>query len=1553
MRSSSTKTFDDVLEKIRKESTNTRDLGDRFEKITEAFLKTDKLYANRFHKVWLWKSWPKNDGADTGIDLVAEQTDGELCAIQCKCYADDGNLDMKTVATFLAKASSLKLKHKILVYTGDSLTTHAKKVLTDSKTTIITPEHFRQSSIDWTHFPNIIVRKNPKKLRVHQQSALNDVLTGLKSHDRGKMIMACGTGKTMTALHIAEKYAGRGSIVLYLVPSISLILQSMREWSENSTIPHRYIAVCSDKSTGEDGTITELESPVSTDAETLKPFVKNSSPDHMTVIFSTYHSIKVVEDTMKGEKLHLVFCDEAHRTTGTEGKSYYTRIHDDKHLHVEKRIYMTATPRVYSDAIKSLGKRKDKVIYSMDDDEKYGPEFHKLNFFDAVHKHKILADFKVKIAIVDADKVDKDFQQSVADKDKSMPLDERTLLAAVWHGLRFPHDDESSPKLLQRVIAFCNRIDRSEMFAGVMKDPSNNDRSFVGVVNEINKMKKIKDSVEVRHIDGKDNALHRRKEMRWLDESNLDPGTCRIVSNAKCLSEGVDVPSLDGVIFLNPRKSVVDVVQSVGRVMRSAKGKDYGYVILPVAIPAGIKYNEAMNDNKTFKVVWEVLNALRSHDEEFAREINKLILDKRPEVTGKVTPRISVSVIGDDDSDKEPISTLFDNIKSKIIEKVGDINYYDKYGQQIGKAASTIESRLKNKIVHNAMTKQEIQSLHTGLKTMINDAVSMNETIQVTAQHMVLSRVFDSLFQGEFTSHNPISIAFDHVIKKIKFNEELEELTDFYKDVDEELKNIKSREQRQEFIKKIYGNFFESADKKDTKKHGIVYTPIEIIDFIINSVQYILKKEFNTKFNDRSVKVMDPFTGTGTFLTRLLESGFIQENMYEKYKHDLIANEMILLAYYIATVNIETTYQSLRKGHKYVPFGGISYTDTLKLNPRYREGGRHRTESATLDNLFKSAQSRIKLQKSTHVHVIIGNPPYSSGQSNYNEDNPNIKYDVLDERIGNTYAEKTMVHAKNALYDSYVRSIRWASDRIGTSGIIALVTNASFLKSETAQGIRASLENEFDYIWCYDLRGNQRTQGEISRKEGGKIFGSGSRAPVAIILLVKTTKNRKCIIKYHDIGNYITRERKLKIIQNTKSIQNIKNWNIIKPDKHNDWVNQRDDRFTEYLPMGSHKAKSGIDHTIFKFYSRGIGTSRDVWAYNSSINELSKNMKRHIAYCNIQNLNSPKLDSKNAKWTNELTDRLKKQKPNFDKNKIRVSLYRPFFKQNLYYDQTFINSIHRIPQFFPETYSKNLIICIPFKTGKFSTYITNITPDLNILQANQCFPLYVYENNKDKKPNIFDSTLLEYQKYYSDKKISKKDIFYYVYGMLHHSGYKQKFMNNLAKELPHIPMAPNFWKFSNIGKKLTDLHLNFDTGNKYNLGKPKNNIKNFHKLSFGTIKEDNKRKSDKTKLFIDGVDLFDNLPNIEYTVNGRTPIEWIVDRYKITTDKESGITNDPCTGFDIISHIERAVYIGVESDKLINELSKEEFEPKNWKPSKSGLDAHMSSSSKYQSKITS
>ena len=1333
-------TFDTVLDKIRKESKNTVELGTKFEKFTQDFLRTDKVYTGRFKKVWLWKNWPKNDGADTGIDLIAEQCDGELCAIQCKCYAEDGTLDLKAVSTFLAKARALKIKYTILVYTGGELTSNAAKTLKGNQTAILTPAHFRNSSIDWSTFPKMR-RKSPKKLRPHQETARNDVLKGLQDHDRGKLIMACGTGKTLAALHIAEKHVGAGGgVVLYLVPSISLILQSMREWSENANIKHNYMAVCSDKSTGEDGTITELESPVSTDVHALRPYITKMPSDTMNVIFSTYHSIEVVERAMHGKQFDLVLCDEAHRTTGTEGKSFYTRIHNNDNLRAKKRLYMTATPKVYSDAIKSLGSRKGKVIYSMDDISKYGPELHKLNFADAVHKHSILADFKVKIAIVDADKVDKEFQQSVADKDNSMPLDERTLLAAVWHGLCYPDDDESSPRLLQRVIAFCNRIDRSEMFAGYMKDPNDNDRSFAGIVDETNRKKHTGYNVEVRHIDGKHRALHRRDEMRWLDESHLEPDTCRIISNAKCLSEGVDVPALDGVIFLNPRKSVVDVVQSVGRVMRKVDGKDFGYIILPVAIPAGIEYNKAMDDNKTFKVVWEVLNALRSHDEELAREINQLILDKGLENTGTLTPRISVSVIGDDDIVGDSISILFDKIRSKIISKVGDIDYYDKYGEKIGAKARTIETRIRNRAESDTDIHDEITRIHEGLRTIINKQVSYDSTVQVLAQHMVLSKVFDALFQGEFTSHNPISAIFEGAIRKIGLEEETAELSDFYDDVQNELKDIKTREARQNFIKKIYGNFFVSADKKSAEKHGIVYTPIEVIDFILNSVQDVLHDEFGTDFSDRAIKMLDPFAGTGTFLSRLLESGMLGDNPYEKYKHDLFANELILLAYYVATVNIETTYSSLesekggqkKKKKKYVPFDGINYADTLRINPLWRHGSRHRGEDTKLDVVFKQAHTRVRHQRGAHLHVIVGNPPYSAGQSNFNDQNQNTSYLGIDERIGDTYLKKTKtINPKigliRSLYDSYIRSIRWASDRVGESGIIGFVTNASFIRSETAAGLRACLREEFTDVWVFDLRGNQRTQGEISRKEGGKVFGSGSRAPVAITILVKNPdKTIPCTIHYHDIGDYHSREKKLDIIKTAESIAGIKSWQTIKPDKHHDWVNQRTNEFGKYLPIGSKDAKKGNGNAVFRSYSAGVATGRDVWIYNTSKKQLEKNMQTHIDYCNSQDLGKPVIDAKKAKWSEELSAAIRRTgKPSFTREKIRVALYRPFFKQHMYFDKTYDHRRYLIPKFFPENESENLVIAVPDKGigEKFSALVTDKTPDLHLIAQSQIFPL--------------------------------------------------------------------------------------------------------------------------------------------------------------------------------------------------------------------------------------
>ena len=1536
--------FKDVLNRIRRESKNTVELGTSFENMTKNFFASDKHYKDRFKSVKLWAEYEDRDGRDIGIDLVATEWNGDLCAIQCKCYADNSHLDMKKVATFLA--SAIKFKNKILVYTGESLTDHAETVLKKHDCKKIR-EDLEESSIDWCEYPRFVVKKSPK-LHNYQEDAVAKTLAGFTKNVRGKLIMACGTGKTLVSMHIAEEMIGKGGIVLYLVPSISLIQQSMRSWSNNANIPHRYMAVCSDKTVSEGGSITELESPATTNPYELKPYINRKKNDALTVVFSTHQSIDVVRKALVGKSVDLTICDEAHRTTGMEGKSYYTMIHEDSNIRSKKRLYMTATPRVYSDAIKA---NSEKQVYSMDD-EKYGAEFYKLSFTDAVHKYDALSDFKVKIAVVPEELISTKYQQVIA-KNMMLPLNEEARMAAIWHGIQYPDDDETRVNLLQRVITFFNRIDKSEMFAGERLAPDDTDRSFDLIVKRYNKVKHGKNMVEVNHIDGKDNARTRRSRMNWLAQSNTEPNKCRILSNARCLSEGVDVPALDGIVFADPRQSVVDVVQSVGRVMRKFKGKKYGYVILPVAIPAGIRPHDAFDRNGPFKVVWQVLNGLRSHDEDFAREINQLILSKTGKSGDKkLTSRISVSVLDQYWEDDETLDVFLEEMKTKLVKHVGDMHYYDKYGAHLGRVATIVEERLKKEIVSSSEKNDILIKFYKNLQILINESITKEDAIKVISQHIILSRVFNELFAGEFTSYNPISRILDNMAVQFGLTRDLQELEDigFYDEVKQEVKGIKEQngpkalEARQYFIKTIYGNFFKSAAKKETEQHGVVYTPIEVIDFIINSVEFILQNEFGVGFNNRSVKVMDPFAGTGTFLSRLLESGYITTNLYEKYKHDLYANEVILLAYYIATVNIETTYFNLRNSGKYVPFEGINYADTLRLNARYREDPAYRHKKVTIDNYFKKAHERIQNQRWSHVHVIMGNPPYSAGQSSFNDNNPNIKYDELDQRIKSTYIQKTKVTNVNSLYDSYIRSLRWASDRIGKSGIIAFVTNASFIRSESAAGIRACLQEEFTDVWCFDLRGNQRTQGETSRREGGKIFGSGSRAPVAITILVKNSKKKTHDIHYKDIGDYLTREQKLNTIKDAKSISKIKDWQSIHPDEHYDWLNHRDVEFNKYTAMGSKKAKLGTDTpTIFKNYSMGVGSSRDIWAYNSSKNELEKNMKRHIIYCNNQDPDNPIINSKKAKWSSELSKKLKKHKPTFDKKLIRVALYRPFFKQFLYFEKSvYIHRPFLILSMFPKNDSENLVICVPYKfIGEFSTFMTNITPDIQIMKNGQCFPLYTYTDNQ-KRENITNFALQEYREHYNDNKITKIDIFYYVYGILHHPKYKKKFANNLTRELPRIPMAPDFWGFSKNGKKLADLHLNFERGKRCKLGQPLIKFSKFESMRFARKNIGNgKSSNDKTKLLINGSLAFENIPKIDYKVNGRTPLEWLVDRYKITVDKESGIINDP-TDVDIVPLIEQAVHIGVESDRMVSSLPTT-FEPKNWKPKRTGLDVHLPS----------
>ncbi len=1570
------KTFDDVLEEIRKEAKNKKELGMKFESLIVNFFKKDKTYQNRFSKVWWFADWPGKNRRDTGIDIVAQERDGgEYVGIQCKCYDNDNPVDYEGVSKLLTACKSYKITRYILAYTSDKLTPESRRMCKENNILLLNKSDLRSSSINnWSkHFDKISVNE-PKILRPDQDKVCKDVVDGFKLHKRGKMLMACGTGKTLTALRIAENL--KCKTVLYLVPSISLIQQSMREWSDNAQEKYQYIAVCSDKSAGRDesGQIYELERLPSTDSNSFIAQFENRKNYTMTVIFSTYQSIDIIAKGLKISEKHtidLILCDEAHRTATKPNKAkkkerdnddaqQFTKVHDDNIICGKRRLYMTATPRIY-DGDSVTG------IYSMDNEDVFGPTFSTISFYEAVHGDMpVLSDFKVKIAILPQDRLPEylgimdHLVDPSTDKDKKREaklLEHKAKYAAAWHGILKPDDEPLRNKPLQKLIVFTNTIEKSEVFAGINKKKEHG--SFAAIAREYNDYYNIKHRIDVRHIDGKMHSDQRRMGLDWLDDSGNDIMETRVISNAKCLSEGVDVPTLDGVIFMEPKKSTVDVVQSVGRVMRMAVNKDYGYVILPVVVPGGETAKDIL-DNSKFRHVWQVINALRSHDPRLIAELSSagLVPEPSPE-EGTGTARITVDFLGvDPEKEKSLYSDLTLAMRSKLVKKVGTVDYVQKYGAKLGSYARKVRDVI-NKMDSEKNISDKLDHFHIHMQDLINTDVTRDDSIKMISQHVILKYVFDLLFTEDFASQNPVSKKLDSILSSMNLGSVLAELGGFYEDVKRETDVIKNSpetemyERREHFIRKIYGSFISNAEKKTAIEKGIVYTPSELADFILYSVQHILKTHMGNKtLNSKDVQILEPFVGTGTFLTRMINLGLIDKTLENKYSEGAYANEVVLLAYYIAAVNIETTYaQKMKqcgKNFKYSQFKNINYTDTFKHNPNERSVGSTGLIKHMDDKYIETLREQIAHQNRQCIEVIIGNPPWGIAKKSHISHKHKHKppYDVQ-LRINETYGKRTKV-GKNKLHELYVRALRWSTDRLGEYGIIAFVLNGSLLKNRSFAGIRASLEEEFEEIWCFDLRGNQNTKGKVSEREGGKIFGSGSKSPVTIIILIKNPNKKNCKIYYKDIGDYLTREEKLKIIKESKSIRGVKNWQIIIPDKHYNWINPTSDEILKYAPIcKASMDKSNIPH-IFDYYKNGVVTNQDEWAYNKSKERLAKNMKQQIGYLN-KNMSDKNLqhdyDHEKGKWTRDTINRLIKHgKQTFDSKKIRPALYRPFFTQYLYFDWVF-NAVWNVNEIMPNGSSKNEIMLVSWG-GDLHTLMTNLTPDIHVIGDNKCFPLYRYEKKK-KICNITDDIWEEYKIHYNDNTIKKTDIFYYVYGLLHHPGYRKEFKNELIQNLPRVPMAPNFKKFSNLGQKLANLHVKFDNiktcGEVNNIKLLSKIIEKPHSIKFITnTKIDSvEQKHSESSLAINGKIIYDDLPKVYYRLNGRTPLGWFVER----CDKyakpynDSGLTNnvfEHMSSDDIIKKIKQLLYIGLETDRLIKQLPVE-FKPKNFVREKSNM----------------
>ena len=1641
--------FDELLNQIEAASDSLRDKGARFETLTRLFFERAKgEYEGRFSKIQTFANFARStpsfplNSQDIGIDLVATRaSDGRYVAIQCKFYRKDHTISAADVDSFIA-ASYIGdfFAERILVTTNNAekWSYHALDKLRGAGVQLITRRDLATSDIDWSAYlknPAEVKKIKPLKPRPYQQDAIRAVVNGFKNADRGKLIMACGTGKTFTSLKIAEEMIknlhDKERLVMFLVPSLSLLSQTLNDWKKNCQFEINAFAVCSDSTTGkmnveeEDNLlkVSQLRYPATTNAKGLTDAFNNvKNKDGMTVIFSTYQSIEVVSEAQKVygfPDITLTICDEAHRTAGgyligdedNAEDTAFTRIHDNNFIRSKKRLYMTATPKIYGSEVKKAYANDEAVLYSMDDSDVFGETFHSISFRRAVELGS-LVDYKVIVLTVDESVVSSMDAYQAVDQG-GLNVSDAAKVIGCWRALSkqdLVHDIvDGDTQAMKRAVGFAQVINPSTNNTKISsKLYAKNFQSTVddfkakrhaelvdtGLVSEEDFQNEYGLVCETKHIDGNMDSFEKEGLLQWLRD-DVENEHCKILFNVRCLSEGVDVPALDSVIFLSPRKSQVDVVQTVGRVMRTSKqtNKKRGYVIIPIVTPAGVSADLVLNNNKDFDTVWQILKALRSIDPAFGTavdgQLKKIDTDKievvclteevskrpssskskkdrpRDKMSGRKSGSKSSAVQGTFDFGRDTI--MEENIKTRIVQKVGNTREWSDWAKDVGDVCQIQIEHLTKVIEDPTKTKQRkaFDAFLSDLKATLNESMSQGDAVEMLAQHIVTAPIMNALFSNEqykFIDENPIGKALTSMVNeldKTEMEKSKKRLAEFYDSVRYRASKVTDTASRMIVVRELFDKFFKYAFPKQQDKLGIVYTPEEIVDFINQSVSDLLKKEFGQSLGDDGVHILDPFTGTGTFITRLMQSGLIpKEKLKRKFEYELHANEIVPLAYYIASMNVETVYHDLTNDPEYKPNRVMVLSDTFVDHSK--------------KDLFNTAlaenNSRLADLSKQDIRVIIGNPPYSVGQESQNDDNQNEHYEELDRRIAETYVARTDATLKGKLYDSYIRGIRWASDRIGNKGIIGFVTNAGWIESNSANGMRKCIAEEFNAVYVYHLKGDQfHSVGEKSKQEGGKIFAEGSRMPVAILFFVKNPDDPvKGKIYFHAIDDYLSREEKLAQVKASVSVLNLP-VHIIKPDRHGDWFNQREDSFSSFIPIGE---KKGATLPIFANFSLGVVTSRDAWAYNSSIQQLELNLGACINNYNKQvkkrltdPASIPNLDPKLLHWDEA-------QKKGFQAGRLsapysnknnRGSLYRPFLKQRLYFERFWNNRVYQMPKLFPDQKAKNLVICVTgVGSQRFNCLMVDRIPCLDFLEKTQSFPRYLYDevtkstkqndlfssqNNDGRKDGITPEALKHFSKAYAGHSISVDDLFYYIYGILHSEDYRSRYANNLIKELPRIPRVATyeqFIAFSEAGRKLADLHVNYEQQPEYadvTIDEAPGASYRVTQMRYGKIKGKTRNAAkDKTMIIYNEDITISNIPleAQEYMVNKKSALDWIVERARVSVDTKTGIVNDfndygmeltPPNPRYPLSLVLKVITVSIETMKIVKSLPPLEIHP--------------------------
>lgn len=1624
--------FDAILEELKNRGNNKSEQGTIFEDFCKMILEKAPFFADDVNEVWTWKEFPGNAGMhDTGVDLVVLDKQGTYWAVQCKFYNRDSKVSKASIDSFISASNrpfiidgkTYNYSQRLVFSTTDDISENASGLFTT-----IGPDIIRDCGIDWGNFSfddiekiSIFSKKTPKE---HQKEAIEDVMKGFETNDRGRLVMACGTGKTFTSLEIVEALYKKFSAdtnndfknfnVLYLVPSIALLSQTIVEWKTQQTFGTtvRTFGVCSDQTAGQtkrnrkdaDEILVQMPIPATTDINRIQKEY-TSKRCRVNIFFSTYQSIDVISNLAK--KCNITFdiaiCDEAHRTIGSykasgEDLSNFVKIHKDSFVPCKKRLYMTATQKIYSTSAKQDAKDGGYEVYSMDDESIYGPLFHYLSFGEAVSKG-LLTDYRlVVLTIRKQDIVKLKLPQTAFANldDASRIVGSLSALSKIPSDLN-PSEFKLDPKPMKRAVAFCSTIAQAKSIAesyNHLKNDSCLGKDYMEGQNFVIPMAKL--------ITGQDNTKEKNKMLDWLrgiGNNTIEDGTCHILTNARCLSEGVDVPSLDSVIFMAKKRSQVDIIQAVGRVMRkfgSGNEKIYGYIIIPVVINDEKLTDATLSNNEDYKVVWQVVQALRSHDERLDTQINKIgVTGKMPDciccidtfippvakskaIVGSLKAEAREGFDSDDPSIADRMAQDFkvslpseDELRSneqlfsaRLVKNCGNRLYWEDWSKNIGDVTNNIALKIEQQISTDTKVQNAFNKFTKNFKALLNPGISDKDCVNMLSEHIVTLPVLKAIFnENSMIDLNPVTQIMESMVKKLKgLESEIKALEPFYDSVRKTVTGVTSKEGRQEIIRKLFEKFFKYALPSSAEKFGIVYTPIEIVDFIINSVSDVLKNEFNESIANKGVKILDPFTGTGTFIVRVLDKlkslGISDEDFTHKYNHDIWTNEIMLLAYYISLINIEDTYGKIVG--KFSPFNHDVLTDTFELEEK-----KSKNYQPVLfeEDDFKIANEKADEEQAQDIRIIIGNPPYSVGQKNAMDNNSNTSYPNLDERISNTYGSNINSGLIKGLYDSYVRAFRWASDRVGDNGVISFVSNGSYVDNLSFSGFRRELLKEFNHVYVFNLRGNQRTQGELSRKEGGKVFGSGSRNTICIITLIKHKgKPFDGFVHYKDIGDYLSREEKLKILKESESISNLE-WENIYPDKRNDWINQTNEEFEKLLPL----VKSEKNNTSFSLYdgnvSIGVMAARDDWVIGFNSKIILDNMKTFVeTFNNEQNriltlLKQSKIisskekldfakrnvtfDKTKIKWSEDLVKRLLRGHSIKIDDNIRDIMYRPFVKKKLYFDPIVLDRIGKWLNITPTKNDRNLNITfsVPPLKKTFSALAINIISDIHCMEQAQSIPvewindntqgsLFEFAGFDQNEDTLNDKALSLFKERYGDKSITSSSVFSYIYAVLNSKSYREKYSNNLGKEMPKIPFLKDFEKWSEIGKKLIDLHLNYEKAPAYQEVKIEYKKKDMTKDDYRVTKIKFLSKDRKdTIIFNDNITI-SNIPleAYDYVVNGRSPLEWVMDQYQYTVDKESGIIDDPNLydeekgGKYVFDLILSLITVSLETQKLIKEL---------------------------------